>query len=217
MGFFERHKSFDRASSLRAASEAKAKGRHKKALALYQQVLEAEPNNTALYREVAPLLVKVKKMDEAWMSFRVAAEGFVQEGFIEKAIGIYREATHFLPRESGAWIALADLQVQRGHKEDAVAVLLQGHRNFRSRKQQQEAMQLLSRAQMVSPTNFQAGFELARLRSKMGDRKGAWKLLWELQRIATRPQRRRIRAAQFWLAPGPTSAVRWLRALLFGG
>ncbi len=216
MKFFERRKVFDRATSLRAASEAKAKGRHKKALALYQQVLEAEPNNISLYREVAPLLVKVKKMDEAWMSFRVAAEGFAQQGFIEKAIGIYREATHFLPRECGTWTALADLQVQRGHNEDAVAVLLEGQRNFRSRKQRQEAMQLLSRAHKISTTNFQAGFELAHLRSKMGDRKGAWKLLWELQHIATRPQRRRIRAAQFWLAPGPTSAVRWLRALLFG-
>ncbi len=217
MKFFERHKPFDRAASLRAASEAKAKGRHKKALTLYQQVLESEPNNTSIYREIAPLLVRVNKMDEAWMSFRVAAEGFVRQGFIEKAIGIYREATHFLPRESAAWIALSDLQVQRGHREDATAVLLEGRRHFRSRKQRQEAMQLLGRARKVAPNNFQAGFELARLRSKMGDRKGAWKLLWELQRIANRPQRRRIRAAQFWLSPGPTTALRWLRALFFGG
>ena len=151
------------------------------------------------------------------MSFRVAAEGFVRQGFIEKAIGIYREATHFLPRECAAWIALADLQVQRGHREDAATVLLEGRRHFRSRKQRQEAMQLLTRAHKFAPTNFQAGFELAHLRSKMGDRKGAWKLLRELQRIAKRPQRRRIRAAQFWLSPGPTTALGWLRALLFGG
>ena len=77
-------------------------------------------------------------------------------------------------------------------------------------------MQLLARARTISPSSFEAGFDLARLRSKTGDRKGAWKLLWELQRIATRPQRRRIRTAQFWLSPGPVTAWRWLRAFLFG-
>ncbi len=217
MRLFERRKAFDRSASLRAASDAKAKGRHKKALGLYQQVLKADPTNTSLCREIAPLLVKVKKMDEAWMSFRIAAEGFAKEGFIEKAIGIYREATHYLPQQSAAWIAVANLQAQRGHPEDAAAVLLEGHRHFRSRKQRKEALRLLTLAHKASPTNFRAGFELARLRGKMGDRKGAWNLLRELQRIAIRPERRRIRAAQFWLAPGPTTAARWLRALFTGG
>ncbi len=217
MRLFERRKAFDRSASLRAASEAKAKGQHKKALGLYQQVLKADPANTSLCREIAPLLVKAKKMDDAWMSFRIAAEGFAKQGFIEKAIGIYREATHYLPRESAAWVAVANLQAQRGHPEDATAVLLEGYRHFRSRKQRKDAMRLLTLAHKASPTNFRAGFELARLRSKMGDRKGAWNLLRELQRIAIRPERRRIRTAQFWLAPGPTTAARWLRALFTGG
>jgi len=216
MRIFERHKTFDRSQSLRAASEAKAKGRHKKALLLYQQVLKAEPGNTALYREIAPLLVRARKPQEAWSSFRVAAEGFMRQGFIEKAIGIYREATHFLPRESAAWLALAELQVQRGHPEDAVTVLLQASRHFRSRSRRREAMQLLGQAREISPTNFDAGFELARLRGRTGDRKGAWRLLSELQPIATRKQRRRMRAAQFWLSPGPISGWRWASALLFG-
>ncbi len=217
MKLFDRRKAFDRSACLRAASDAKAKGRHKKALGLYQQVLKADPSNTSLCREIAPLLVKAKKMDEAWMSFRIAAEGFAKQGFIEKAIGIYREATHYLPRQSAAWIAVANLQVQRGSPEDAAAVLLEGSRHFRSRAQREEALRLLTLAHKASPTNFKAGFELARLRSKMGDRKGAWNLLRELQRFAIRRERRRIRSAQFWLAPGPTTAMRWLRVLFTGG
>lgn len=216
MGLFDRNKPFDRSQSLRAASQAKARGKHKKALALYEQVLALEPNNTALYREVAPLLVRVQRSDEAWLSFRVAAEGFVQQGFIEKAIGIYREATHFLPRESAAWLALADLQLQRGHREDAVAILLQGRRHFRSRRQRPEAMQLLARARNIAPNHFEAGFDLARLRAKMGDSSGAWRLFEELVRIATRRQRRRIRGAQLRLWPAPSTACRWLRTTVFG-
>ena len=79
-----------------------------------------------------------------------------------------------------------------------------------------QAMQLLSRAHQIAPTHFQAGFELARLRSKTGDRKGAWALYENLIRIATRAQRRRVRGAQFRLAPSPFSALRWLRTLIFG-
>ena len=215
-GLFERNKPFDRTTRLRAASEAKARGRHKKALALYEQVLATEPNNAALYREVAPLLVRARRGDEAWTKFRVAAEGFVQKGFIEKAIGIYREAAHYLPRESAVWLALADLQLQRGRREDAVAALLEGRRHFKQRRWRKQAMQLLSRAHQIAPTHFQAGFDLARLRSKTGDRKGAWALYEEIIRIASRRQRQRVRAAQFWLVPGPFTALRWLRTLIFG-
>ena len=77
-------------------------------------------------------------------------------------------------------------------------------------------MQLLARARNISPNHFEAGFDLARLRAKMGDSSGAWRLFEELVRIATRRQRRRIRGAQLRLWPAPSTACRWLRTAVFG-
>jgi len=216
MGLFERNKPFDRTTCLRAASAAKARGNHKKALALYEQVLAKDPKNTALYREVAPLLVRARRGDEAWTKFRVAAQGFVEKGFVEKAIGIYREAAHYLPYESGVWLAIADLQLQRDRREDAVSALLEGSRHLKQRRWRKQALQLVSRAHEIAPTHFQAGFNLARLRSKTGDRKGAWALYEDIIRIANRRQRQRVRAAQFLLVASPFTFLRWLRTLFLG-
>jgi tetratricopeptide (TPR) repeat protein len=217
MGVFaKRKKPFDRARLLSAASKAQSRRRYKKALALYQEVFKTEPNNPELHRRIAPLLVRTKQREKAWVSFRFAAEALAHEGFLEKAIGIYREAAHYLPREVGAWLAIAELHVQRERSTSAVEALLEGRVHFRRRKHRPEAVRLLARAHEIDPSHFGAAVDLARLLQRTGNRRLARQLLRDLAPRCHRRQLLRLRAVQFRLCPTPAAGLRWFRALLTG-
>ncbi len=214
---FGRKKSYSRSEWLEQASRAQAKGKTKKAAALYQELLAAEPEDTDVHRKAAPVLASAKLYDEGWKSFRVAARALVDAGFLDKAVGVYREATHYMPRQVEIWLAIADVEAERGRPRDAAMVLIEGRRHFRSRKQRPEAIQLLSRVRKLDPSQFEAGLDLARLWRKTGNRNAARRLLAEMCfRARDRHRVRRIRATELRLSPTPAALYRWLRAILIG-
>ncbi len=214
MGWLGRSRSYDRARVLKQAAQAAGKRRYAKALALYQQVLSHEPKNSDLHRRVAPLLARTGKPEEAWASYRRAGEALVQKGFVEQAIGIYREACERLPRTPEVWLALADLEVERGRPRDAVQTLLAGRRRFRSRRDRNHAVHLLKRARQIDPHDFAATFDLAGLAARAGLRAHARRMLEEIAPSCTRRQLRRLRARQLAIAPGLGPFWMWLRALV---
>jgi tetratricopeptide (TPR) repeat protein len=214
MGWLGRNRGYDRSRVLKQATHAVRRGRHGKALTLYQQVLEHEPNNTDLHRRVAPLLARAGKREEAWASYRRAGEALVRQGFVEQAIGVYREACDRLPRAVEAWLALADLEAERGRPRDAVQTLLAGRRRFRSRRDRKHAVRLLKRARRIDPSDFASTFDLAGLAAQVGLRAHAQRMLEEIAPTCTRRQLRRLRARQFAIAPGARTLWMYLRALL---
>jgi tetratricopeptide (TPR) repeat protein len=216
MGLFARTKLYDRNRLLSAAAKAQSRRRFKKALALYEEVVRAEPNNPELHRKIAPLLARSKQRERAWKSFRYAAEALVNGGFYEKAIGVYREATHYLPQQITAWLAIAELHVHRERRSSAVEALLEGRTHFRRRKHRPEAIRILARAREIDPTHFEVNLDLARLLSKTRSRPMARRILAELAPHCHRRQLLRLRAIQFRLSPTPAGALRWLRALIAG-
>jgi len=67
---FARRAHYGRLRILGDAARAQRKGRRKKAITLYRQVLEHEPENPDLHRKLAPLLARTRKPAEAWASYR---------------------------------------------------------------------------------------------------------------------------------------------------
>jgi tetratricopeptide (TPR) repeat protein len=217
MGWLRRKKTYDRARLLNAATRARKKGKRQKAIALYREVLAVEPENPDLHRKIAPLLAETKQRAAAWESYRRATDGLVSQGFVEKAVGVLREASVQLPREPEVWMALADFELKRRRAVDAHKVLLEGRRHFRSRRDRSNAILLLLRARKLAPRDFRTNYDLAKLLSKAGARGRAHSLLEEVASWARAGQLRRVRARQFALSPTPAAAGRWLRALVARG
>ena len=211
---FGRRTHYDRQRILTQAARAQRKGRRKKAIALYRRVLEFEPANPDLHRKLAPLLARGRERGAAWASYRLAVQGLVRLGFVDRAIGVYREAAGYLPREEEVWLGLADLEVKRGRRTDAVQTLLSGRRYFRSRADRPRAVRLLVRARELDPACFEAGFDLAGLLARSGQRARSLRLLEQLAARASGRDLRRVRARQLCLSPTPRSAWRWLGAWL---
>jgi len=215
MALFSRRPGYNRRQLLADAATARRKGRSKKAIELYRRVLKKEPRNFDVHRRIAPLLAQTRQPEDALASFQLAADGLVDQGFKEKAIGVYREAARYLPLKVQVWEAIAGLQVMLQRRPDAVKSLLEGRRHFRGRKHRSEALRLLIGARKVDSTDYDATLDLARLIGRSNRAEST--RLFEAVAAGCRGRKlRRVRGAQFRVMPTPRVAWRWLRALLLG-
>jgi tetratricopeptide (TPR) repeat protein len=213
---FARKGRYDRSRLMARAAGARRRRRRKKAISLYRQVLAVEPEDPDVHRKIAPLLAQTRQPGEAWASYRKAASNLVRRGFVDQAIGVYREAARYLPRETDVWLAVAELQMKRGRRPDAIAALREGRRHFRGKAQRPRAILLLLQARKLDPHDFATSYDLACLLARAGGRARALRLLDELATRSHRHQLRRVRGRQLLLAPGPGAVGRWLRACVLG-
>lgn len=215
MSSIGRRAPYDRKRILAAAVKARRKGRRKKALDLYQRVLQWEPHNHDIHRRIAPLLAQTRQPEDALKSFQLAAAGLADQGFSEQAIGVYKEAARYLPLQVDVWEAIANLQVALRRRHDAVKTLLEGRKHFRGRKRRSEAIRLLVGARKVNPDDYDATLELARTIGR-SNRAKATRLFEHVAARCSGRKLRRVRGAHFRVTPTPRMAGRWLRALLLG-
>lgn len=212
--WFKRPKSYDRFAILAAADKARVKGRFRKAVAAYRQLLEVDPYDHEIHGKLAPLLAETKHLPEAWTSFAAAGEGYIREGYGDKALSIYTQASRYLPRQIEVWETIAKLQAERGRSPDAVKVLLVGSVHFRGRKQRQHAIRLLRKACEIEPWHLDATFDLARQLAKASSKQEA---VWLLEGLAERVNGRNLRRARgalMRMSPSLGAAWRWLRAAI---
>ena len=209
MGWFGR-KIYDRNRLLEQAVRATRRRRRKRAISLYREILSVDPNDAHVHRKVAPLLGHTKKLEDAWVSYSRAASQLARQGFVDQAIGIYREACAYLAKDHRLWLALGDLEVERKRPVDTVNALVEGARHLRSRRTQEQALTLLQRARKIQPAAFEPSFELANLLVRAGARDRALKLLYGMAPRAHGRQLRRLRRRLFFLSPTPANLWRWI-------
>ena len=210
----QRKKTSSRSDILEAAGRAQAKGRRKRAITEYQKLLKENGEDYIVHGKVAPLLAECRRHEEAWASFRASGEGYLKDGFEDKAKSVYIQATRFLPYEINGWKRVVKLHIDRGHRADALKTLREGRRRFSRRSHRKEAIVLLRIAWKLTPWHFDVTFDLARLLAKSGDHDNAMRFLLGLAERENGYNLRRVRGAILKMAPGPHTAWLWLRASL---
>lgn len=213
--FFKGRKSQSRTEILETAGKAQAGGKRRKAIAEYQKILKADPDDYVVHGKIAPLLARSKRFSESWSSFEASGQGYLQRGFVVQALSVYTQATRHMPRVINAWEAVVRLQIVRGQQADAVKTALVGQRNFRKPALRPEAVRLLRKAWEISPWHYEVTMELARLLSKTGEKKEAVRLLSVLAERERGRDLRRVRALILRISPSTGSLWRWVRVSLF--
>jgi tetratricopeptide (TPR) repeat protein len=214
MAVLRKKRIYDRLRIMEAAERARSRKQRRKAIALYRWVLAVEPNNVELHAKLAPLLAQTGQNFDAWRSYRVTASAALRERRDDKALAIYRDATTYLPHEIHAWQRLAHLLAKQGEREEAVGVLIEGSRQFRTPFLRSEAVHLLRRARLIDPWHFDVVFELAQHLGRSGQCEEARLLFEGLARRSGGHRLRRVRTAQVRLDKSPAAAWRWLRSLV---
>jgi predicted Zn-dependent protease len=199
-----------RRTLLQQAAQARAHGQLERAIDAYQQVLQDEPENAELRAKVAPLQAQLHQIDDAWHSYWTAARTFERQGFVGKAISLYRQASRLLPSKGISWAQIADVHIERGHTAEAVQVLYVGAQHVRSSNPFQR-VSLLRRAFELAPWRPDVTLALAEQLHLAGHRGEAIDLLDGLASSRERAVRRRARWRAFKLQP------RWRRLLTLLG
>ena len=163
-----------------------------------------------------PLFARVGRLDLAAQSFELVAREFSHSGRHQHAIGIYREALHYLPRRADFWLAMAEAHRARECTGDAVRALLEGRDSFRRRRDRGDAIRLLSAARTLDPMLIEPSFELAVLLHRTGQRQEAQHLLDELGRTLPGQHFRRVRWLQLNFHPTPAALWRLICVMLGG-
>jgi tetratricopeptide (TPR) repeat protein len=200
---------FDREVILEQANRARARRQWRRAIALYRQILAVEPNSVEIHERLAPLLAATRQEFDAWNSYRAIAHAALREGREDRAIAVFREASHALPQEIQAWQGLARLLVRQSEPDAAIEVLLEGSRQFRSHFLRPQAIHLLRRARAIDPWHFETVLDLAVHLGRADQQTEAAMLLEGLAERCQDRQLRRVRAAALTVAPGPRSLMRW--------
>lgn len=198
------------------ASKAIGRGKRKQAIAEYRRVLAQEPTNPVILAKLATLLAETRQLDEAGQKFRAAGKQYEGQGFPEKALAVYTQATQALPRSAELWETVSALYVERSRKADALSALLEGRTHFRRRKERPLAIRLLRGAVRIEPWHLEATLDLARLLAKSGGRAEADRLYQGLCQHKRGSHLRRVRGAMFRRSPTPAALWRWLRAAIRG-
>jgi thioredoxin-like negative regulator of GroEL len=214
MSVLRKKRIYDRRRVMEEAERARSRRKRRRAIALYRWVLAVEPNNAELHAKLAPLLAETGQSFDAWRSYRVTASAALRERRPDKALAIYRDAANHLPHETQAWQRLAHLLAKQGDMVEAVGVLIEGSRQFRTHFLRSEAAHLLRRARTFDPWNYDVVLELAKHLRQSDQRDEARLLLEGLAQRNGGHRLRRVQAARLRLDKSPAAAWRWLRSVV---
>jgi Tfp pilus assembly protein PilF len=213
VGLFRR-KPMTRAETVAAADHARSRGRVKKAVALYQEALRADPDDPTVNTRIAPLLAKLGDADGGARAYRKAAEAHLKKGFLDRASGVVTAAAGTFPLDAGFRLESARLNLERGRRQDAVNGLVDGGRALRRARRLDAAGSLLRRALEIEPRHVEATLALAPVLAGSGSAAEARALIAALERTARGRDLARVRWASFRLRPTPAGFFRWLAAAL---
>ncbi|MDC0715217.1 tetratricopeptide repeat protein [Stigmatella sp. ncwal1] len=198
------------------ADRARAKGKLKQAIQGYRKALELEPKDPAVLGKLAPLLARTKETEASLKSFREAAQGHLDKGFADKALAVYTQAAETFPAQVGLWQQVSRMNVERGHRADAVRILLRGRFSLRRKNERAEAILLLKDALALEPTLFAPRLDLARLLAQQRLPAEAMALLEPMEKSLEGGALRQVRWTMLRVSPGLGAGWRWLRAAVLG-
>ena len=195
------------------ASRALVRGRPKRAISIYRQIIAYDSEDVEVSLRLSQLLAADGQSFEAWSLVRASGKLLLRSRRHEQCLSIFKEATRFLPFEFEAWRITADLEMKLDREEEAYQTLLEGRRQFRSRFDRAQAIALLSLARSIVPWNHELVMDLAQLYRQTDQSTRALRLLEHLAIHSRKKELRDIRWLQWQISRAPQDLIEWLRVV----
>jgi len=148
-------------------------GKVPQAIAEYQQILKVEPRDQVTLMTIGELYIRQGETFQAIDYFERLAQIFVGDGFLTKAIAVYKRIAKLAPEEIRPLEKLADLYVQQGVMSEARPLFLQLAEIHLKNNRQPEAVGLLKKLLLAEPDNLRIQIRLADLYQAMGQPRDA--------------------------------------------
>src|SRR5258708_1679675 len=181
---------YSKSKYVEAAQKLLNQGKVPQAIAEYQQILKYEPKDQVTLMTIGELYIRQGETHQAIDYFERLAQLFVGDGFLTKAIAVYKRIAKLAPEEIRALEKLADLYVQQGVMSEARPLFLQLAEMHLKNNRQPEAVSLLRKLLLAEPDNLRIQIRLADLYHAMGQNVDA------IERYVSAPQRALARGDQ---------------------
>jgi pilus assembly protein FimV len=159
---------YNKSKNVEAAQKLLNQGKVAQAIAEYQQILKYEPRDQVTLMTIGELYIRQGETFQAIDYFERLAQLFVSDGFLTKAIAVYKRIAKLAPEEIRPLEKLADLYVQQGVMSEARPLFLQLAELHLKNNKQAEAVALLKKLLLAEPDNLRIQVRLADLYAAMG-------------------------------------------------
>ena len=159
---------YNKSKFVESAQKLLNQGKVAQAIAEYQQILKYEPKDQVTLMTIGELYIRQGETFQAIDYFERLAQIFVGDGFLTKAIAVYKRIAKLAPEEIRPLERLADLYVQQGVMSEARPLFLQLAEIHLKNNRQPEAVSLLKKLLLAEPDNLRIQIRLADLYQAMG-------------------------------------------------
>ena len=159
---------YSKSKYVETAQKLLNQGKVPQAIAEYQQILKYEPKDQVTLMTIGELYIRQGETFQAIDYFERLAQIFVGDGFLTKAIAVYKRIAKLAPEEIRPLEKLADLYVQQGVMSEARPLFLQLAEIHLKGNRQPEAVALLKKLLLAEPDNLRIQIRLADLYTAMG-------------------------------------------------
>src|ERR1700686_4851242 len=159
---------YNKSKFVEAAQKLLNQGKVAQAIAQYHQILKYEPKDQVTLMTIGELYIRQGETFQAIDYFERLAQLFVGDGFLTKAIAVYKRIAKLAPEEIRPLEKLADLYVQQGVMSEARPLFLQLAEIHLKHNRQPEAVNLLKKLLIAEPDNLRIQVRLADLYQAMG-------------------------------------------------
>jgi pilus assembly protein FimV len=164
---------YNKSKNVEAAQKLLNQGKVAQAIAEYQNILKFEPRDQVTLMTIGELYIRQGETFQAIDYFERLAQIFVGDGFLTKAIAVYKRIAKLAPEEIRPLEKLADLYVQQGVMSEARPLFLQLAEIHLKNNRQPEAVSLLKKLLQAEPDNLRIQIRLADLYQAMGQTREA--------------------------------------------
>jgi len=164
---------YNKSKFVESAQKLLNQGKVPQAIAEYQQILKFEPRDQVTLMTIGELYIRQGETFQAIDYFERLAQIFVGDGFLTKAIAVYKRIAKLAPEEIRPLEKLADLYVQQGVMSEARPLFLQLAEIHLKNNRQPEAVGLLKKLLIAEPDNLRIQVRLADLYQAMGQSREA--------------------------------------------
>jgi tetratricopeptide (TPR) repeat protein len=159
---------YNKSKHVETAQKLLHQGKVAQAIAEYQQILKHEPNEQVTLMTIGELYVRLGETPQAIDYFERLAQYFASDGFVTKAIAVYKRIAKLAPEEIRPLEKLAELYVQQGVMSEARPLYLQLAEIQLKNNNQTAAVELLNKLLVAEPDNVRIQVRLADLLQAMG-------------------------------------------------
>jgi len=129
------------------------KGLTEKAVACYQEALNADPGDQRVRQRLAELYAKCRRVDDARKELEIIGKNLTANGFYLKAIAVYKQIEKLFPEDISLVLTLASLNEKHGLTANALAEYKRAYDYYSQLQNNTEVLKILESMQRIDGQN----------------------------------------------------------------